>query len=171
MKKIVRYVIIHYLLTMFNTNKEVKDDICRSRFALFINNIKRDIKRRRHHYREPSRIPIKAALKHCGFVGKEKHNNDGYTRSMEINKATFMHHAKMPAGHLVDFKNSFIICPSVGGMASLVYPLLRYSFIFADQQTDFWGQLVTSLRSLSVLNVTSLGMCECSFMPGGGVGG
>ena len=45
---------------MFNTNKEVKDDICRSRFALFINNIKRDIKRRRHHYREPSRIPIKA---------------------------------------------------------------------------------------------------------------
>ena len=88
---------------MFNTNKEVKDDICRSRFALFINNIKRDIKRRRHHYREPSRIPIKAlkALKHCGFVDKEKQNNDGYTRSMEINKATFMHHAKMPAGHLV----------------------------------------------------------------------
>ena len=103
MKKIVRYVIIHYLLTMFNTNKEVKDDICRSRFALFINNIKRDIKRRRHHYREPSRIPIKAlkALKHCRFVDKEKQNNDGYTRSMEINKATFMHHAKMPAGHLV----------------------------------------------------------------------
>ena len=103
MKKIVRYVIIHYLLTMFNTNKEVKDDICRSRFTLFINNIKRDIKRRRHHYREPSRIPIKAlkALKHCGFVDKEKQNNDGYTRSMEINKATFMHHAKMPAGHLV----------------------------------------------------------------------
>ena len=29
---------------MFNTNKQVKDDICRSRFALFINNIKRDIK-------------------------------------------------------------------------------------------------------------------------------
>ena len=88
---------------MFNTNKEVKDDICRSRFALFINNIKRDIKRRRHHYREPSRIPIKAlkALKNCGFVDKEKQNNDGYTRSMEINKATFMHHAKMPAGHLV----------------------------------------------------------------------
>ena len=27
MKKIVRYVIIHYLLTMFNTNKQVKDDI------------------------------------------------------------------------------------------------------------------------------------------------
>ena len=106
MKKIVRYVIIHYLLTMFNTNKEVKDDICRSRFALFINNIKRDIKRRRHHYREPSRIPIKAlkALKHCGFVDKEKQNNDGYTRSMEINKATFMHHAKMPAGHLVPYK-------------------------------------------------------------------
>ena len=45
---------------MFNTNKQVKDDICRSRFALFINNIKRDIKRRRHHYREPSRIAIKA---------------------------------------------------------------------------------------------------------------
>ena len=85
MKKIVRYVIIHYLLTMFNTNKQVKDDICRSRFALFINNIKRDSK----------------ALKHCGFVDKEKQNNDGYTRSMEINKATFMHHAKMPAGHLV----------------------------------------------------------------------
>ena len=92
---------------MFNTNKEVKDDICRSRFALFINNIKRDIKRRRHHYREPSRIPIKAlkALKHCGFVDKEKQNNDGYTRSMEINKATFMHHAKMPAGHLVSIKS------------------------------------------------------------------
>ena len=104
MKKIVRYVIIHYLLTMFNTNKEVKDDICRSRFALFINNIKR----RRHHYREPSRIAIKAlkALKHCGFVDKEKQNNDGYTRSMEINKATFMHHAKMPAGHLVSAENS-----------------------------------------------------------------
>ena len=114
MKKIVRYVIIHYLLTMFNTNKEVKDDICRSRFALFINNIKRDIKRRRHHYREPSRIPIKAqskALKHCGFVDKEKQNNDGYTRrSMEINKATFMHHAKMPAGHLaiLYLKTTFI---------------------------------------------------------------
>ena len=46
-----------------NTNKEVKDDICRSRFALFINNIKRDIKRRRHRYREPSRIPIKALKK------------------------------------------------------------------------------------------------------------
>ena len=93
---------------MFNTNKQVKDDICRSRFALFINNIKRDIKRRRHHYREPSRIPIKAlkALKHCGFVDKEKQNNDGYTRSMEINKATFMHHAKMPAGHLVVFRKS-----------------------------------------------------------------
>ena len=30
---------------MFNINKEVKDDICRSRFALFINNIKRDIKK------------------------------------------------------------------------------------------------------------------------------
>ena len=105
MKKIVRYVIIHYLLTMFNTNKEVKDDICRSRFALFINNIKRDIKRRRHHYREPSRIPIKG-LKHCGFVDKEKQNNDGYTRSMEINKATFMHHAKMPAGHLVILQTS-----------------------------------------------------------------
>ena len=106
MKKIVRYVIIYYLLTMFNTNKEVKDDICRSRFALFINNIKRDIKRRRHHYREPSRIPMKAlkALKHCGFVDKEKQNNDGYTRSMEINKATFMHHAKMPTGHLVTKK-------------------------------------------------------------------
>ena len=105
MKKIVRYVIIHYLLTMFNSNKEVKDDICRSRFALFINNIKRDIKRRWHHYREPSRIPIKAlkALKHCGFIDKEKQNNDGYTRSMEINKATFMHHAKMPAGHLVSY--------------------------------------------------------------------
>ena len=109
MKKIVRYVIIHYLLTMFNTNEEVKDDICRSRFALFINNIKRDIKRRRHHYREPTRIPIKA-LKHCGFVDKEKQNNDGYTRSMEINKATFMHHAKMPAGHLV----SLMIMPSPG---------------------------------------------------------
>ena len=110
MKKIVRYVIIHYLLTMFNTNKQVKDDICRSRFALFINNIKRDIKRRRYHYREPSRIPIKAlkALKHCGFVDKEKQNNDGYTRSMEINKATFMHHAKMPAGHLVPHTNSLI---------------------------------------------------------------
>ena len=93
------------LQQIVNTNKQVKDDICRSRFALFINNIKRDIKRRRHHYREPSRIPIKAlkALKHCGFVDKEKQNNDGYTRSMEINKATFMHHAKMPAGHLVIF--------------------------------------------------------------------
>ena len=47
----------------------------------------------RHHYREPSRIPIKAlkALKHCGFVDKEKQNNDGYTRSMEINKATLTH--------------------------------------------------------------------------------
>ena len=63
MKTIVRYVVTHYLLTMFNTNKEVKDDICRSRFALFINNIKRDIKRRRHHYREPRRIPIKALKK------------------------------------------------------------------------------------------------------------
>ena len=63
MKTIVRYVVTHYLLTMFNTNKEVKDDICRSRFELFINNIKRDIKRRRHHYREPSRIPIKALKK------------------------------------------------------------------------------------------------------------
>ena len=63
MKTIVRYVVTHYLLTMFNTNKEVKDDICRSRFALFINNIKRDIKRRRHRYREPSRIPIKALKK------------------------------------------------------------------------------------------------------------
>ena len=50
---------------------------------------------------------------------------------------------------LFDFKNSFIICPSVGSMASLVYPLFRYSFTFADQQTDLWGQLVTSLRSLS----------------------
>ena len=61
----------------------------------------------RHHYREPSRIPIKAlkALKHCGFVDKEKQNKDGYTRSMEINKATFMHHAKMPAGHLVTYQN------------------------------------------------------------------
>ena len=64
MKTIVRYVVTHYLLTMFNnTNKEVKDDICRSRFALFINHIKRDIKRRRHRYREPSRIPIKALKK------------------------------------------------------------------------------------------------------------
>ena len=88
----------------------MKDDICRSRFALFINNIKRDIKRRRHHYREPSRIPIKAlkALKHCGFVDKEKQNNDGYTRSMEINKATFMHHAKMPAGRLVKKKTRIL---------------------------------------------------------------
>ena len=114
---------------MFNTNKEVKDDICRSRFALFINNIKRDIKRRRHHYREPSRIPIKAlkALKHCGFVDKEKQNNDGYTRSMEINKATFMHHAKMPAGHLVlKFIEYFPDCVSALSclfLASLGQPL------------------------------------------------
>ena len=104
MKKIVRYVIIHYLLTMFNTNKEVKDDICRSRLHCLLIILK-GILKGRHHYREPSRIPIEAlkALKHCGFVDKEKQNNDGYTRSMETNKATFMHHAKMPAGHLVSF--------------------------------------------------------------------
>ena len=48
---------------MLDMNKKVKYGTCRSLFALFINNIKRDTKRRRHHYREPSRIPLRALKK------------------------------------------------------------------------------------------------------------
>ena len=48
---------------MLDMNKKVKYGTCRSLFALFVNNIKRETRRRRRRFREPSRIPIKALKK------------------------------------------------------------------------------------------------------------
>ena len=62
MKKSGTKIVTEYL-TMLDMNKKVKHGSCRSRFALFINNIKRDTKRKRHHYREPSRIPLRSLKK------------------------------------------------------------------------------------------------------------